>query len=60
MHQYKNQFGAVRIAEEPRDRVITTWPATAKHITVLFRDQLFSVQVLGEKGERVPVKTIEG
>ncbi|RUS17363.1 hypothetical protein BC937DRAFT_90074 [Endogone sp. FLAS-F59071] len=60
MHQYKNQFGAVRIADEPRDRVITTWPATAKHITVLFRDQLFSVQVLSEKGERVPIKTIEG
>ncbi|RUS28876.1 acyltransferase ChoActase/COT/CPT [Jimgerdemannia flammicorona] len=60
MHQYKNQFGAYRLPEEPRDRIVVTWPATASHITVLFRDQLFRVQVLGATGERVPVKAIEG
>jgi carnitine O-acetyltransferase len=59
MNQYKNQFGTTRIADSPADRIITTWPATAKHILVIFRDQLFKVQVLGDGGGRVPLKAIE-
>nr|CAG8564833.1 11735_t:CDS:10 [Entrophospora candida] len=59
MNQYKNQFGATRIADHPKDRIITTWPATAKFIIVLFKDQIFKVQVLGDNGARVPVNEIE-
>ncbi|CAG8510683.1 5698_t:CDS:10 [Paraglomus occultum] len=59
MNQYKNQFGTTRIADSPADRIITTWPATAKHIIVLMRDHIFKVQVLGEGGARVPIKAIE-
>ncbi|PKC07825.1 acyltransferase ChoActase/COT/CPT [Rhizophagus irregularis] len=59
MNQYKKQFGTTRIADSPVDRVISPWPATAKHIIVLFRDQIFKVQVLGEGGARVTIKDIE-
>ncbi|CAG8473692.1 1634_t:CDS:10, partial [Dentiscutata heterogama] len=38
-----------RIADSPFDRVITTWPKTAKHIIVIFKDQIFKVQVLAFK-----------
>ncbi|CAG8579603.1 2587_t:CDS:10 [Ambispora leptoticha] len=59
MNQYKNQFGTTRIADSPADRIITSWPTTAKHIIVLFRDQIFKVQVLGEGNARIPIKEIE-
>ncbi|CAG8485294.1 11681_t:CDS:10 [Cetraspora pellucida] len=59
MDQYTKQFGASRIADFPSDRIITTWPATAKHIVVIFKDQIFKVQVLGGNGERVPIKEIK-
>ncbi|CAG8462315.1 479_t:CDS:10 [Dentiscutata heterogama] len=59
MDQYTKQFGATRIVDSPSDRVITTWPATAKHIIVIFRDQIFKVQVLGGGGERIPIKEIK-
>ncbi|RIA89411.1 acyltransferase ChoActase/COT/CPT [Glomus cerebriforme] len=59
MDQYKKQFGTTRIADFPADRIITSWPTTAKHIIVLFRDQIFKVQVLGEGGARVTIKDIE-
>ena len=59
MNQYKKQFGTARIADSPADRVISPWPATAKHIIVLFRDQIFKVRVLGEGGARVTIKDIE-
>ncbi|OAQ27852.1 acyltransferase ChoActase/COT/CPT [Linnemannia elongata AG-77] len=59
MNQYKNQFGAYRVAEMPRDRIVTTWPTTANYITVMMRDQIFKVPVTGPQGERVSVKAIE-
>ncbi|CAG8758327.1 29955_t:CDS:2, partial [Racocetra persica] len=59
MDQYTKQFGAARIADFPSDRIITTWPATAKHIIVIFKDQIFKVHVLGANGERVPIKEIK-
>ncbi|GBC09236.1 hypothetical protein RclHR1_08700004 [Rhizophagus clarus] len=59
MNQYKKQFSTTRIADSPADRSISYWPATAKHIIVLFRDQIFKVQVLGEGGARVTIKDIE-
>ncbi|KAG9326474.1 hypothetical protein KVV02_001653 [Mortierella alpina] len=59
MNQYKNQFGAYRVAELPRDRIVTTWPTTANYITVMMRDQIFKVPVTGPNGERVSIKAIE-
>ncbi|KAG0184691.1 Carnitine O-acetyltransferase mitochondrial [Apophysomyces sp. BC1034] len=59
MHQLKNLFGTSRIAAEPRDEIVTTWPATAKHITVVYKDQFFSVPVIGAYGETPSVKSIE-
>ncbi|KAF9969969.1 Carnitine O-acetyltransferase mitochondrial [Actinomortierella ambigua] len=59
MNQYKNQFGAYRVAELPRDRIVTTWPTTATHIAVIMRDQIFKVPVMGPNGERVSTKAIE-
>ncbi|CAG8603140.1 5331_t:CDS:2, partial [Racocetra persica] len=59
MDQYTKLFGAARIADFPSDRVITTWPKTAKHIIVIFKDQIFKVQVLGTGNERVPIKEIK-
>ncbi|CAG8525256.1 16622_t:CDS:2, partial [Acaulospora colombiana] len=56
MDQYKKQFGAYRIADIPADRTVTCWPANAKHIIVIFRDQIFKVQILGEGGERARKK----
>lgn len=59
MNQYKNQFGAYRTADFPRDRIVTTWPATANYVTVMMRDQIFKVPVMGPNGERVSVQAIE-
>ncbi|KAF7728290.1 hypothetical protein EC973_006465 [Apophysomyces ossiformis] len=59
MHQLKNLFGTSRIAAEPSDKIVTTWPATAKHITVIYKDQFFSVQVVGPHGESASVQAIE-
>ncbi|KAG0257244.1 hypothetical protein BG011_004066 [Mortierella polycephala] len=59
MNQYKNQFGAYRIAEMPRDRIVTAWPANANYITVMMRDQIFKVPVSGPNGERVSIQAIE-
>ncbi|CAG8572345.1 2336_t:CDS:10, partial [Acaulospora morrowiae] len=59
MNQYKKQFGASRIADIPADQIITPWPTTAKHIIVIFKDQIFKVQVLGEGGARVRISDIK-
>lgn len=58
MNQLKNQFGASRIADEPRDRIVTTWPATAKHATVIYKDQIFSVPIVGDNGEAPSVQQL--
>ncbi|RHZ56868.1 hypothetical protein Glove_396g10 [Diversispora epigaea] len=59
MNQYKRQFGVSRIPDFPIDRIITTWPSIAKHIIVIYKDQIFKVQVLGERGERVSIDSIK-
>ncbi|KAG0002293.1 Carnitine O-acetyltransferase mitochondrial [Entomortierella chlamydospora] len=59
MNQYKNQFGAYRVADLPRDRIVTTWPTTANYVAVMMRDQIFKVPVSGPNGERVSIKAIE-
>jgi carnitine O-acetyltransferase len=59
MNQYKNQFGAYRVADLPRDRIVTAWPATSNYVAVLVKDQIFKVPVMGPNGERVSAKAIE-
>ncbi|KAI8098579.1 acyltransferase ChoActase/COT/CPT [Halteromyces radiatus] len=59
MHQLKGVFSTTRIAAMPRDRVVSQYPATAKHITVIYKDQIFSVDVIGQHGESVSVQGIE-
>ncbi|KAI7890266.1 acyltransferase ChoActase/COT/CPT [Mucor mucedo] len=59
MHQLKNMFGTSRIAAPECDKVVTQWPCLNKHINVIYKDQIFSVQVIGPNGETVPIKTLE-
>ncbi|KAG0303987.1 hypothetical protein BGZ98_006057 [Dissophora globulifera] len=59
MNQYKNQFGAYRVAELPRDRIVTSWPALANYVVVMMRDQIFKVPVSGPDGERVSIQAIQ-
>lgn len=59
MHQLKKMFGTSRIAASGCDRVVSQWSCLARHITVIYKDQVFSVQVIGAHGETVSVKQIE-
>ncbi|KAI9012971.1 acyltransferase ChoActase/COT/CPT [Gaertneriomyces semiglobifer] len=59
MNQYKNQFGATRISASPADKIHTVWPASARHIIVLTRDQIYKVDVVRSDGSRVPIQEIE-
>ncbi|RCI06248.1 hypothetical protein CU098_008099 [Rhizopus stolonifer] len=59
MHQLKNMFGTSRIAASGVDRVVTQWPCLAKHVNVIYKDQIFSVDVIGPQGETVSVKQLE-
>ncbi|RCH98378.1 hypothetical protein CU098_007392 [Rhizopus stolonifer] len=59
MHQLKNMFGTSRIASSGCDRVVTQWPCLSKHINVIYKDQIFSVQVIGPHGEVVPIKELK-
>jgi hypothetical protein len=58
MNQLKKQFGASRIPDEPRDRIITPWPTKAKHASVIYKDQIFSVQIVGDNGEVPSIKQL--
>ncbi|CAO3680421.1 unnamed protein product [Rhizopus stolonifer] len=59
MHQLKNMFGTSRIAASGVDRVVTQWPCLAKHVNVIYKDQIFSVDVIGPQRETVSVKQLE-
>ncbi|KAI9143311.1 acyltransferase ChoActase/COT/CPT [Paraphysoderma sedebokerense] len=59
MNQYRCQFQVARIPEVGCDKLVTTWPTTSKHIIVLLRDQVYKVDVMGPKGERVSIAEIE-
>jgi carnitine O-acetyltransferase len=52
-------FGVTRRPLVPADVNLGTHPAQAKHISVLLRDQVFSVQVLAHDGSRVPISTLK-
>lgn len=52
-------FGASRIAALPRDKLTTQWPATAKHITVIYKNQCFSVPVFDAQGQVLSIETVQ-
>ncbi|KAI9485449.1 MAG: acyltransferase ChoActase/COT/CPT [Benjaminiella poitrasii] len=59
MHQLKSMFGTSRIAAAPgSDRVMRQWPCLANHVNVIYQDQIFSVDVIGEHGETVPIEQL--
>ncbi|KAJ3340802.1 Carnitine O-acetyltransferase mitochondrial [Gonapodya sp. JEL0774] len=53
MDQYTLLYGATRIPGTPDDSIVTPYPAKAKHIIVMVKDQVFKVDVLGNRGERI-------
>ncbi|KAG5463001.1 MAG: hypothetical protein BJ554DRAFT_2457 [Olpidium bornovanus] len=59
MDQYRKQFGTSRIADSPADHISSQYPCLARHIVVFYKDQIYKVDVLGEKGQRVSVAGIE-
>lgn len=59
MNQVRLMFGVTRKPLLPVDENVGTHPALAKHITVLVRDQVFSVQVLANDGSRVPISSLK-
>lgn len=59
MNQVKLMFGVTRRPLLPVDENVGSHPAQAKHISVLLRDQVFSVQVLAQDGSRVPISTLK-
>ncbi|KAJ1836728.1 hypothetical protein LPJ63_000048 [Coemansia sp. RSA 2711] len=52
MNQFKWQFGTTRIARAQRDELVHQWPATARHILVMYRDCAVKVPVYGGGGRR--------
>ncbi|KAI8968023.1 acyltransferase ChoActase/COT/CPT [Mycotypha africana] len=59
MHQLKGMFGTTRIADPYIDTVSSQWPCLAKHITVIYKDQIFSVQVINSIGQSLPLNVLE-
>ncbi|ORX86023.1 acyltransferase ChoActase/COT/CPT [Basidiobolus meristosporus CBS 931.73] len=59
MNQYKRIFGTARIADTTRDKLVYNYPATAKHVIVMAKDQFFKVNVLGENGQLASTKQIQ-
>ncbi|KAJ3217925.1 hypothetical protein HK099_005296 [Clydaea vesicula] len=60
MHQYTLIFGVTRRPLAGCDENVQSFPATAKHINVLVRDQIYSVDVFDSNtGSRLPISAIE-
>ncbi|KAJ3219356.1 hypothetical protein HDU67_001575 [Dinochytrium kinnereticum] len=58
MNQYRFQFGVTRMPGEFCDSIHSTFPATATHIVVLIRDQIYSLEVYDQEGQILPESTI--
>ncbi|KAJ1957829.1 hypothetical protein EC988_000632 [Linderina pennispora] len=58
MNQYKSQFGTTRIARANRDEIVSQYPATSRHILLMYRDQAASVPVYNAHGERASLAQI--
>lgn len=59
MHQLKGIFGTSRIARMPKDTLITSWPATAQHVVVMYKDQFFKVPVFDGNGHVLSLNAIQ-
>ncbi|KAJ2595123.1 hypothetical protein GGF40_004038 [Coemansia sp. RSA 1286] len=58
MDQFKRQFGTTRIARMGCDELVSQYPATARHIVVMYRNQPVSVPVYNSKGQRASLAQI--
>ncbi|ORX67957.1 acyltransferase ChoActase/COT/CPT [Linderina pennispora] len=58
MNQYKSQFGTTRIARANCDEIVSQYPATSRHILLMYRDQAASVPVYNAHGERASLAQI--
>ena len=59
MNQYTKYFAGTRIPAEGADTIKCPFPAPAKHIVVMIKDQIYVVLVQGPNGERIPIGQIE-
>ncbi|KAL7750926.1 hypothetical protein RI367_003505 [Sorochytrium milnesiophthora] len=59
MNQFRHMFGVTRIPDMPADRIVTSFPCTARHITVLARDQIYTCDVYDRNGGRVSLRDLE-
>ncbi|KAI9340621.1 acyltransferase ChoActase/COT/CPT [Pilaira anomala] len=59
MRQLKCLFGTSRIATSGCDRISSQWPCLSKHINVMYKNQIFNVQVIGNHGETCSVNALE-
>lgn len=61
MDQYRHVFGVTRVPKPGCDINVESHPSPSKHIIVLVRDQIYTVDVYdANTGERVPIAQIEG
>ncbi|KAI9015355.1 acyltransferase ChoActase/COT/CPT [Hyaloraphidium curvatum] len=59
MHQFKLLFGGQRFPAPVCDTIATPFPAAARHIAVMARDQIYAVEVVGADGTPAAAKEIE-
>ncbi|OMH86080.1 Carnitine O-acetyltransferase [Zancudomyces culisetae] len=53
MDQFKRQFGCSRIPKLQCDEIVSSYPCAERHITVIYKDQIFKVNVYDQQGSRV-------
>ncbi|PKI84383.1 hypothetical protein MVES_001602 [Malassezia vespertilionis] len=59
MHQYSRVFGVTRIPARPHDWNTSNNDFSVRHITVMVRDNIYSLDVFDDKGNIYPPDTIE-
>ncbi|KAI9021261.1 acyltransferase ChoActase/COT/CPT [Hyaloraphidium curvatum] len=59
MDQYGKFFGGTRVPGDVADTILVPFPAKARHIILMIKDQMYVVDVVGKHGERVPISQIE-
>ncbi|KAJ2887935.1 hypothetical protein FB639_000985 [Coemansia asiatica] len=58
MDQYKCQFGTTRVARMGCDELVHQYPATARHVLVMYRNQAVELPVYNGAGERASLAQI--
>lgn len=61
MHQYKFLFGWTRIPKKDADIVVCPggFPSKTRHILILFRNQIFALNVYDENYRRFSIQDLE-